>query len=131
MKTQYIIIVIVGFMSCAAAPPPRETGLQIPTAQSKQILAACIEKRLQDYTEEDLPNGGISVRYGERKTLLIHYQPTLYFDMTDDGTNRNIAIRYRHPMSKGTAAKMLRMVGRKCFPYELDAAGGGRLPDGD
>lgn len=113
----------------AEAAPPRDSGLKIPTAQSIHILAACIEKRLKQVTEADLPNGGISIRYGEYKSLLIHSAPTLYFDITDLGENRQIAINYRHPMSKGTAAKQLRIVGRKCFPYELEAAGGGRLPD--
>lgn len=69
------------------------------------------------------------MRYGERTTLFIHYQPTLYFDISDDGATRHIVVRYRHPMSKNNAAKVLRQVGRKCFPYELEAAGGGKLPD--
>jgi hypothetical protein len=129
MKTRITFIMAAAIAVSGEAPPPRATGLDIPTAQSIQILAACVEKKLGQFTEEDLPKGGISIRYGESRSLFIHTKPTLYFDITDQGDARHIVIQYRHPMSKGTAAKTLRIIGRKCFPYELDAAGGGVLPD--
>jgi hypothetical protein len=128
MKYGAMVVTFVGFVLSGSAPP-RETGVSIPTAQSIHILAACIEKRLGQYTESDLPGGGISIKYGERRSLLIHFPPTLYFDLTEVDGNRRIDVRYRHPMTKGAAAMRLRMTGRKCFPYELEAAGGGVLPD--
>jgi hypothetical protein len=131
MKIVMMAAAAAALMYGGEQQPPRETGLKIPTAQSIPILTACITKRLGQATTEDLPGGGVSVRYGESRTLFIHRPPTLYFDISEDGPNRVIVIRYRHPMSKGTAAKMLRHVGKKCFPYELEAAGGGKLPDAD
>ncbi len=127
MKALLPLSLVAGFALSAEAPPPRETGLNIPTAQSMPILAACIKKRLGSFTQAELPNGGLSIRFGEARSLFIHYQPTLYFDISEVDGNRQINVRYRHPMSKGNAAKMLRMIGRKCFPYELEAAGGGVL----
>lgn len=113
--------------TATAAAPPRETGLDIATAQSIETVAHCIENRLGQFDEEPLEHGGLSIEYGAYHSLLIHTQATLYFDIVDDGQDRHIMVRYRHPMSKGTAAKYTRIIGRKCFPYELEAAGGGKL----
>jgi len=129
MKTKVSFILAAAFAVSGEAPPPRPTGLDIPTVQSIHILAACIEKKLSRYTEADLPSGGISIRFGETRSLFLHTKPTLYFDISEQGDTRHIIVQYRHPMSRGTAAKQLRIVGRKCFPYELDAAGGGVLPE--
>ena len=128
MKKIVMLALLAEFLLTAEASPPRETGIVIPSAQSIQILSSCIEEKLGQYTESDIPGGGVSIKVGEHQELFIHYQPFLYFDLTEVGGNRLITVRYRHPFSKGLAAKNLRQVGRKCFPYELDAAGGGKLP---
>jgi len=117
------------FTLTAEIAPPRETGLDIPSAQSVPALAKCIEHRMgMLYKEVPLPNGGVSIEWGEQQSLFIHYDPALYFDLTDVDGTRHIVLRYRHPISKEAAAKNLRVIGRKCFPYELEAAGGGILP---
>ena len=128
MKAPAALLASVALLGNSA--PPRETGIDIPSAQSIPILASCIEKRLSSrFNEKSLPGGGVSIEWGEQQSLFIHYDPALYFDITDIDGTRHIMLRYRHPMSKSGAAKNLRVIGRKCFPYELDAAGGGVLPD--
>ena len=54
----------------------------------------------------------------------MHKTGPLTFQITDAGDARHITVLYRHPLSAGTAAKNLRVYGRKCFPYELAASGG-------
>jgi hypothetical protein len=129
MKTTPRLIALGFLMFNTAASAPRDAGLDIPSAQSISVLAKCIHHRLGQSNNVDLPNGGVSIQVGESRYMFIHQAAKLYFDITDGGDVRHINIHYRHPMTKGTAAKNLRIVGRKCFPYELDAAGGGVLPE--
>lgn len=130
MKRAVPFAILSALMLSAETQPPRETGLDIPTAQSIPVLTSCIERKLGTlYKEKPLPNGGISIEYGEQTVYFIHYQPALYVDLIETDGTRHIVIRYRHPMSKGNAAKVLRSLGRKCFPYELEASGGGILPE--
>jgi hypothetical protein len=121
----------VGIALSAEAPVPHDTGLDIPSAQSSEVLVSCIEKRMHSVMtgEKPIENGGISIQAIKYPNSIFFGHPTLYFDITKVDGNNHIVIHYRHPMTKGTAAKWTRIVGRKCFPYELEAAGGGRLPE--
>ncbi|WBO24350.1 hypothetical protein [Sphingomonas abietis] len=131
MKKIVAFAIVAGAVLSADAPPPHETGLNIPSAQSGDVLISCIEKKMGSMVvkTEPIGTGGLSIETIKYPNSIFMGHPTLYFDITDVDGNRNIGIHYRHPMNKKAAAKWTRMVGRKCFPYELDAAGGGRLPE--
>lgn len=131
MKSIAVLALAAGFSLSAEAPAPHETGLDIASAQSSQLLVSCIEKRFAGslVAEKSIPTGGISIQAIKYPNSPFFGHPILYFDITEADGNRHIGIHYRHPMSKETAAKWTRIIGRKCFPYELDAAGGGRLPE--
>lgn len=124
---------VAGVMLTAEKSAPHDTGLNIPSAQSQEILVACIEKKMGGniVAERPIKDGGLSIQTIKYPSSPFFGHPTLYFDITQADGNRLIGIHYRHPMSKGAAAKWTRIVGRKCFPYELEAAGGGKLPEGD
>lgn len=129
---RYVALTFVaGFMLSAEAPPPHDTGLNIPSAQSGDVLIACIEKKMGSNVvkTEPIAAGGLSIETIKYPNSFFMGHPTLYFDITEADGNRNIGIHYRHPMNKKAAAKWTRIIGRKCFPYELDSAGGGRLPE--
>ena len=116
----------------AAAKPPRIVHLDIATAQSQDILVQCIEHKLSGLNVKEVPidGGGVCVQFSQQMNWF-HRAPMEYWNIVPkDGVN-HITLGYRHPMSEKTAAKDLRVVGRKCFPYELEAAGGGRLTDDD
>lgn len=119
-------------MLTAGTAIPHETGLDIPSAQSREVLVPCIERKLGGsfLSEKSLDSGGVSIQAIKYPNSPFFGHPTLYFDISEADGNRHINIHYRHPMSKDAAAKWTRIIGRKCFPYELDAAGGGRLPEG-
>ena len=55
--------------------------------------------------------------------LSMHKTGPLTFALTNTGQLRLVTVLYRHPLSAGGAAKSLRIYGRKCFPYEFNAAG--------
>ena len=125
MKLSYAFILIAGFFLMGEAPPPREIGIDITSTQSAQNLGACIKERFKRANERELPGAGVSVQVGEGWTIFAHIHPYLYFDITDADGARHIVVRYSHLISKGEASQNIRMVGRKCFRQELDAAGGG------
>jgi hypothetical protein len=129
MKKVAAFALVVGVMLSAAAPAPHDSGLAIPSAQSREILVSCIEKKMAGnfVKEEPLGTTGVSIQTIKYPNSIFFGHPTLFFDITDASENRLISIHYRHPLSKGVAAKWTRVIGRKCFPYELEAAGGGRL----
>lgn len=131
MKNVAMLALVAGFTLSAEAPVPHDTGLIIPTAQSGQVLTDCIKKKMAGAVIDEKPIGdhGVSIETIKYPNSIFMGHPTLYFDVTEAGDNRQINIHYRHPMSKEAAAKWTRMVGRKCFPYELEAAGGGKLPE--
>jgi hypothetical protein len=133
MKKITVFALAAGIMLSAEAPAPHDTGLIIPTAQSGQVLTDCIKKKMGGNVIDEKPIGdhGVSIETIKYPNSIFMGHPTLYFDITEAGDNRQINIHYRHPMSKGAAAKWTRIIGRKCFPYELEAAGGGTLPDTD
>lgn len=130
ISKRYALAAICGLGLTAAAPPTRETGLDIPSAQSGDILVACIKKRLSGVFlgEKPIEGGGLSLEAVKYPNSMFFGHPTLYFDITEAEETRHIKIHYRHPMSAESASKYLRNVGKKCFPYELEAAGGGKLP---
>ena len=125
-----LFVAFAGVALAAEAPAPRDSGLVIPSAQSKDVLVGCIEKKMHGniVKEEPIGDNGLSIQTIKYPNSFIMGHPTLYFDITEAEGNRNLNIHYRHPMNKSAAAKWTRIVGRKCFPYELEAAGGGRLP---
>lgn len=126
------LTLVAGLALSAEAPAPHKTGLDVPTAQSGDVLIACIRKKMAGniVREEPIPAGGLSIQSIKYPNSLFFGHPTLYFDITEADGNRHIVVGYRHPMSKEAAAKWTRIVGRKCFPYELEAAEGGKLPAG-
>jgi hypothetical protein len=132
MKRVEAFALVAGFLLSAEAPVPHDTGLDIPSAQSRAVLVSCIEKKMGGNLVAEKPIGedGVSIQTIKYPNSLLFGHSTLYFDITESDGNRHINIHYRHPMSKGAAAKWTRVIGRKCFPYELDAAGGGRLEPG-
>ncbi len=128
------LVMAAGLASClmltAAAKPPRMVRLDIATAQSPDILIQCIKQKISGLPSKEVPieGGGVSVQFSQQMNWFKR-APMLYWNIVPrDGAN-HITLGYRHPMSEKTAAKDLRIVGRKCFPYELEAAGGGRLSD--
>lgn len=133
MKNVIALAFVALIVLSGEAPAPHDTGLDIPSAQSKDVLVSCIEKKMHGNIVKEMPtpDGGLSIQTIKYPNSIIMGHPTLYFDLTEAEGNRHILIHYRHPMSKEAAAKWTRMVGRKCFPYELEAAGGGILPAGD
>ena len=132
MTKPVVLALVAGFMLMAEAPMPHDTGLAIPSAQSRDLLVSCIEKKMAGnmVKEEPIGSSGISIETIKYPNSIFFGHATLFFDITEAGDNRLINIHYRHPMSKGAAAKWTRIIGRKCFPYELEAAGGGRLDAG-
>lgn len=131
MKRVSVLALVAGFFVSAEAPAPHETGLDIPSAQSGDVLISCIQKKMGSNVvkTEPIAAGGLSIETIKYPNSMFFGHPTLYFDITETDGNRHIGIHYRHPMSKEAAAKWTRIVGRKCFPYELEAAGGGKLPE--
>lgn len=131
MKKVAVIVLFAGFTLSAEAPAPHETGLDIPSAQSGQLLVSCIERKMGSMFMDEKPiaGGGTSIETIKYPNSIFFGHPTLYFDITEADGNRHIGIHYRHPMNKAAAAKWTRVIGRKCFPYELEAAGGGKLPE--
>jgi hypothetical protein len=117
------------FALTAEAPPPRPVHLDIATAQSDAILVKCIEQRLSGLNVKEVPidGGGVSLQFSQQMNLFKR-APVEYWNITPKGGVNHVTVAYRHPMSEKTAAKDIRIVGRKCFPYELEAAGGGKLP---
>lgn len=129
MRSGAVYALLAGVLLSAEAAPPRPVHLDIATAQSKDILTQCIERKLSGFPvkEVELDGGGVSVQFSQQNNIF-HRAPMQYWNIVPkDGVN-HLTLSYRHPMSEKTAAKLIRMVGRKCFPYELEAAGGGRLP---
>jgi len=129
MKKLAALTLISAFGLTAEAAPPRPVHLDIATAQSEAILVKCIEQRLSGLNVKEVPldGGGVSLEFSQKMNWL-HRAPMEYWNITPkDGVN-HVTVAYRHPMSEKTAAKDVRVVGRKCFPYELEAAGGGKLP---
>jgi hypothetical protein len=126
------LAVFAGILLTAEAPVPHETGLDVPTAQSGDVLISCIRKKMSGNIVREVPieGGGVSIQSIKYPNSPFFGHPTLNFDITETDGTRHIVVNYRHPMSKEGAAKWTRIVGRKCFPYELEAAGGGRLPAG-
>ena len=115
-------------MLTAEAAPPRPVHLDIASAQSQQILIQCIEHKISGLNVKEVPidGGGVSLQFSQQMNWL-HRAPVEYWNIVPkDGVN-HITVAYRHPMSEKTAAKDIRIIGRKCFPYELEAAGGGKL----
>jgi len=133
MKRVSALALVALAMLTAEKSAPHDTGLNIPSAQSQEILVSCIEKKMSGniVSEKPIKDGGLSIQSIKYPNSPFFGHPTMYFDITEADGNRQIGIHYRHPMSKGAAAKWTRIVGRKCFPYELEAAGGGKLPAGD
>ena len=133
MKKTTALAITAWLLLTAEKKAPHDTGLNIPSAQSYEILTDCIEKKMSGniVAKKPLKNGGLSIETIKYPNSPIFGHPTLYFDITQADGNRVIGIHYRHPMSKEAAAKWTRIVGRKCFPYELEAAGGGVLPEGE
>lgn len=132
MKRSSLFVLASCVLLTAAAKPPRIVHLDIATAQSQDILVQCIEHKISGLNAKEVPidGGGVSVQFSQQMNLF-HRAPMEYWNIVPkDGVN-HITLGYRHPMSEKTAAKVLRIVGRKCFPYELEAAGGGRLSDDD
>lgn len=131
MKYVAIVTLAAGIALSGEAPPPHETGLDIPSVQSSEILTSCIEKKLSGNIVKEVPidGGGVSIQAFKYPNSIFMGHPQLFFDITKAEDAQHINIHYRHPMSKGAAAKWTRIIGRKCFPYELEAAGGGVLPD--
>ena len=128
MRYSIAAAVLGDLLLSAAAAPPRLAHLDIPTAQSPEILTACIEKKLGLPTKEKPVEGGGVVVEASQPNNFFKRAPMEYWTVAPkDGVN-HLTMSYRHPMSEKTAAKVVRMIGRKCFPYELEAAGGGRLP---
>jgi hypothetical protein len=127
-KAALLILCELGLV--AAAPPPRQVHLDIATAQSKDILVQCIEHQLSGLIVKEVPTGegGVSLEFSQQMNLFGRPPMEYWIINPKDGVN-HIAVAYRHPMSEKTAAKDVRIIGRKCFPYELEAAGGGKLPD--
>jgi hypothetical protein len=124
-------LVVIAFATVAAAPPPRQVHLDIATAQSQDILVQCIEHRLSALKVKEVvqEGGGVSLEFSQQMNWMGR-PPMEYWTITPkEGTN-HITVAYRHPMSEKTAAKDIRIIGRKCFPYELEAAGGGKLAEG-
>lgn len=131
MKKSVILLLVAGALLSAEASPPRWVHLDIETAQSPDILVQCIEHKISGLNSKEVPidGGGVSVQFSQQMNWLGR-PPMEYWNIVPkDGAN-HITVGYRHPMSEKTAAKDLRIVGRKCFPYELEAAGGGTLPAG-
>ncbi|MGI4881373.1 MAG: hypothetical protein ACRYG4_28260 [Janthinobacterium lividum] len=122
------LVFVAGLMLSAEAPPPREVHLDIATAQSKEILVACIEHLISGLKVKEVPldGGGVRLEFTQANNLFGR-PPMMYWSIIPKGSENHLAVAYRHPMSESTAAKDIRIVGRKCFPYELEAAGGGRL----
>ena len=130
MKKKVALSLVCAFGLIAAAPPPRQVHLDIATAQSKDILVQCIAHPLSGLSVKEVPTeeGGVSLEFSQQMNLFGR-PPMEYWSINPkDGVN-HIAVAYRHPMSEKTAAKDVRIIGRKCFPYELEAAGGGKLPE--
>ena len=121
------------FASAAYAKPrpPRMVRLDIATAQSQDILVDCIKRKISGLSSKEVPidGGGVSIQFTQQMNLFGRAPMEYWNIVPKDGVN-HITVGYRHPMSEKTAAKDLRIVGRKCFPYELEAAGGGRLEEG-
>lgn len=130
MNRNVFVALACGLMLVAAAPPPRDVHLDIATAQSKDILVQCIEHQLSGLNVKEVPTeaGGVSLEFSQQMNLF-GKPPFEYWRINPkDGVN-HVTVAYRHPMSEKTAAKDVRIIGRKCFPYELEAAGGGKLAD--
>ena len=131
MKSVAALALVAGFILSAEAAPPRLVHLDVATAQSPEILVQCIEHKISGLNSKEVPidGGGVSVQFTQQMNWMGR-PPMEYWNIEPrDGAN-HITVGYRHPMSEKTAAKDLRIVGRKCFPYELDAAGGGKLAEG-
>ncbi len=131
MKLEAALALVAGFILSAEAAPPRLVHLDVATAQSPEILVQCIEHKISGLNSKEVPidGGGVSVQFTQQMNWMGR-PPMEYWNIVPrDGAN-HITVGYRHPMSEKTAAKDLRIVGRKCFPYELDAAGGGKLAEG-
>ncbi len=113
------------------ARPPRLVHLDIASAQSQDILAQCIKEKNTGLNVKDVPieGGGVTLEFSQTMNLFRKPPMEYWTIVPKDGAN-HITLGYRHPMSEKTAAKLIRMIGRKCFPYELEAAGGGKLPEG-
>jgi hypothetical protein len=129
MKARFFAPVLVAaFLVSAEARPPRPLHLNIATAQSQDILAQCIEHKQSGYTPNEVPldGGGVRIEFSQQMNWFKRAPVEYWTIEPKDGVN-HITMSYRHPMSEKLAAKELRIIGRKCFPYELEAAGGGKL----
>lgn len=132
MRKKIAFAALAAFALSAEARPPRPVHLDIATAQSQEILVHCIESKVSglDVKEVPIDGGGIRLEFTQRNNIL-RRPPMEYWTITPQEGVNHITTAYRHPMSEKTAAKVVRIVGRKCFPYELEAAGGGRLAKSD
>ncbi len=101
--------------------PARDSGIRIMSNQSLMDLQACtIRQMARDGTVVLVPmEGGVSIDY-TRPGGLGNAQAARYsLQIRDLGKQRELKAFYRHPFSSKSAWQHTKIIGKRCFPYEL------------
>lgn len=102
--------------------PPRDAGIRIMSNQSLLALQACtIRQMARDGTVVLVPQeNGVAIDYtrpnGMGKAQAARYS----LHLKDLGQQRQISAFYRHPFSRKSAWAHTRIIGKRCFPGELN-----------
>ena len=102
--------------------PARDSGIRIVSNQSLMELQACtIRQMARDGTVVLVPEeGGVAIDY-TRPGGLGNAQAARYsLHIKDLGKQREIKAFYRHPFSSKSAWQHTKIIGKRCFPYELN-----------
>ena len=102
--------------------PARDAGIRIMSNQSLLDLQACtIRQMARDGTVVLVPlANGVAIDY-TRPAALGNAQAARYsLHVKDLGRQREISAFYRHPFSRKSAWAHTKIIGKRCFPGELN-----------
>ncbi|WP_118856184.1 hypothetical protein [Sphingomonas mesophila] len=102
--------------------PPRDSGIRIMSNQSLLDLQACtIRQMARDGTVVLVPvPNGVAIDYTRPNGTGKAQAARFSLHVRDLGQQREISAYYRHPFSRKSAWQHTKIIGKRCFPGELN-----------
>ena len=111
--------------------PARDAGIKIMSNQSLTDLQACtIRQMARDGTVVLIPQpNGVAIDY-TRPNGLGNAQAARYsLHVKEVGNQREMTVFYRHPFSRKAAWQHTKIIGKRCFPNELNGTTASAAPE--
>jgi hypothetical protein len=119
--TALMLQIIVG--NSGPLQPPRDAGIRIMSSQSIMDLQACTIRTMarEDGKVVLVPkDNGVAIDF-TRPGGLGNAQAARYsLHIRDLGNQRELTAFYRHPFSRKSAWQHTKIIGKRCFPHELN-----------